>query len=146
MNTKKYEPTFQLVANSISKIDMQNTIVNISDEENLEKEFSVEILNLLIEEHEEYKTAGLDIEVKVSIFQSKEEESKKFEIIIVLNGVFVDSTKTSNEKLKEKLRINGSAALYSIARGCITNISSQALAQGKVVLPLVNFVGAFKNE
>lgn len=146
MNTKKYEPTFQLVANSISKIDMQNTIVNISDEENLEKEFSVEILNLVIEEHEEYKTAGLDIEVKVSIFQSKEEESKKFEIIIVLNGVFVDSTKTSNEKLTEKLRINGSAALYSIARGCITNISSQALAQGKVVLPLVNFVGAFKNE
>lgn len=146
MNTKKYEPSFQLVANSISKIDMRNTIVNISDEENLEKEFSVEILNLLIEEHDEYKTAGLDIEVKVSMFQSKEEESKKFEIIIVLNGVFVDSTKTSNEKLAEKLRINGSAALYSIARGCITNISSQALAQGKVVLPLVNFVGAFKNE
>lgn len=140
MNIKNIEPTFQLIANGISEIQLVNTIVNISNSDDLIREFSINIKDISIEEHETYKSAGLDVEVKILVAQKETEEPKKFETSMIVSGVFLDSKEISNEMFEDKLKLNGVAALYSIARGCITNISSQALADGKIVLPLVNFM------
>lgn len=139
MNTKKFQPTFQLIANSISEVNITNTIESFSNDENLKREFSFKPKNIAIEEHENYKSAGVDLEVNVLV---ERDDASKFDATFVFNGVFIDNVKVPNEELEEKLRINGVAALYSIARGCITNISSQVLVDGKIVLPLVNFVEA----
>ena len=140
METKKFQPAFQMVANTIQKIVLQNTIINISDTQDLHRNFSVETKDIIIENHNEYKSAGLDIEVIAVVKEKKIENPKQFKIEIIVSGVFTDSVETSDEYFKNKLKINGTAALYSIARGCITNISSQSLAEGKIVLPLVNFM------
>lgn len=146
MDTKNFEPTFQMVANFISKINVTNTIVNISNNQDLEKKFSLNIRDIHIEEHEGYKSAGLDVEIVALVAEKQKDNPKKIEIKIIVSGVFTDSTEVSDDELTKKLEINGTAALYSIARGCITNISSQTLAEGKIVLPLVNFIEASKNR
>ncbi len=139
MNTNKYEPIFQMVANSISKLNLTNSIINLDDVQDLKREFSVVINNLSIEDHDEYKSAGLDVNIKVTISE-KTDDPKVFEIDMVSSGIFQADCNLSDDEFTEKLRINGVAALYSIARGAVTNISAQSLVSGKVVLPLVNFV------
>lgn len=140
MNTKDFEPTFQLIANTISEINLINTINNISNSDNLHKTFSINMKDIHIEEHKDYKSAGLDVEVVALIQEKIDNNPKKFEIQLTVTGIFSDTKTISNEDFEGKLKINGVAALYSIARGCITNISSQSLAEGKVILPLVNFI------
>ncbi len=142
METKKFEPAFQMIANTIAKINVTNTINNISNTQDLHRSFSINVKDLYIEEHEEYKSAGLDVEIITLIEEKNTESPKKFEMQLIITGIFKDLAETPNEEFEEKLKLNGVAALYSIARGCVTNISSQTLAEGKVVLPLVNFIEA----
>lgn len=145
METKDFEPAFQMIANTIAKIEVTNTINNISSTQDLHRSFSINIKDLCIEEHEEYKSAGLDVEIITLIQEKNTDNPKKLEIKMIITGIFTDLVDVSNSDFEAKLKLNGVAALYSIARGCITNISSQALAEGKVVLPLVNFIEAKEN-
>ncbi len=142
MKTNNFEPSFQMIVNSLSSIDIDNSIINISDSDELSRQFSIDIKDLSIEPNEEIKLAKLAVEVKVLIEDKNADSQKKFDAKIVINGIFTDNINISDDEFKTKLRINGVAALYSIARGCITNISAQALANGKIVLPLVNFIEA----
>lgn len=140
MKTKKYEPVFQMIANSILDLSLKNSMISLDDTQDLDREFSVVIKDLSVEDHEEYKSAGLNVEVNVRISEKGKEDPKAFELSVLMGGVFQADISTNDEELTEKLKVNGVAALYSIARGTVTNISSQALVSGKVILPLVNFV------
>lgn len=146
MNTKQFQPTFQMVANTISEINISNTLINLDDSSDLERTFSLDLKNLEIEEHDTYKSAGLDVQITVLIEEKAKETNKKFSLDMVVQGVFVDDKNVSNNDFENKLKLNGVAALFSIARGCITNISAQCLAEGKIVLPLVNFMDFAKSE
>ena len=66
---------------------------------------------------------------------------KKFEISILLEGFFVGEN-MDLENFTKMLVTNGSAALYSIARAQILSLSSQSLAGGEFILPMVNFFKA----
>lgn len=146
MNTKQFQPTFQMVANTISEINISNTLINVSDSADLERTFSLDLKKLEIEEHNTYKSAGLDVQVNVLIEEKAKESKKSFSLNMVIQGVFVDEKDISNEDFENKLKLNGVAALFSIARGCITNISAQCLAEGKIILPLVNFMDFAKSK
>lgn len=145
MKTKNFEPSFQMITNSLSEININNTIINISDSDDLSRQFSIDIKELSIEPDEEVKLANLAVEIRVLIEENNSDSPKKFDAKIVINGVFTDNINVSEDDFTDKLKINGVAALYSIARGCITNISAQTLASGKIVLPLVNFIEAAKS-
>ena len=146
MNTKKIEATFQLLANSISKIDITNNLFRISESDNLRKEFSLKIDNICIEQHHTYKSAAMDLSVNVLVSDNNTDKPREFKALMTINGIFIDTTDITDEEFKQKLNINGSAALYSIARGCLINISSQVLEEGKIILPLVNFIEMSKKS
>lgn len=140
MNTKEYEPSFQMVASSIYDVSIHNDFIDLDDNQELDREFGLESTLNDIETHEDYKSAAMNLQVKAKVCEKKSDTPKIFSANITLHGVFIDDVSTSDNAFKEKLEINGSAALYSIARGFLTNISAQTLVSGKVVLPLVNFM------
>lgn len=146
METKKYEAAFQLLASSITQITMENTMICVSEMLDMDRKYSINLKKLSIEDHSEYKTAGIDVEVNAVLSEKDVDNPKIFKISIVICGVFQADKNTSKEEFESKLRINGVAALYSISRGFITSLSSQALVDGKVMLPLVNFIEYSKDN
>ena len=53
---------------------------------------------------------------------------------------------TKDEEFFTTLWLNGSTALYSIARGKIETISTAVLNNGKIVLPMVNMIELLKAQ
>lgn len=74
----------------------------------------------------------LDIKAKV--------QSGKFSINAVFRGCFDAPEELPEDQFAEMLKLNGCAALYSIARGAISVFSTQMFSNGNIVLPLVNFI------
>ncbi len=140
MDIKNFQSKFQLVANSISHLEIKNNFINLDESQDLVKQFSLCPIKEHIETHENYKSAGLKLKVYVTIQEKNSEKPKTFSADFTVDGVFVADAATSDTEFEEKLLINGSAALFSIARGFLTNVSAQVLVDGKVVLPLVNFM------
>ena len=58
---------------------------------------------------------------------------------IYIQGCFTDSADISESSFREMLGLNGCAALYSIARAQIINLTSQAMNGGQLILPMINF-------
>ncbi len=146
MDVKNFQSKFQLVANSISHLEIKNDFINLDESQDLVKQFGLKPIQEHIETHEHYKSAGLKLNVCVKIQEKVEEQPKTFSADFTVDGVFVTDVATSDAEFKEKLLINGSAALFSIARGFLTNVSAQVLVDGKVVLPLVNFMEFAKGD
>lgn len=146
MDTKNIQSNFQLIANSISNLVIKNDFVNLDESQELDKSFSLNPIKEHIEAHDGYKTAGMKLEVEAIVKEKNVECPRSFSAQFTIDGVFVADVQTSDSDFEEKLLINGSAALYSIARGFLTNISAQVLVDGKVILPLVNFMEFAKAE
>ena len=145
METKNFEPVFQMVANGIAELSVENTLINHYDTQDLNRDFSCGINDLSIETHDEYKSGGMHFFVNVAV-GDKEDSQKSFNLKLVLFGIFKTSVDMTDKDFEGRIKVNGSAALYSIARGIIINISSQAFVEGKITLPLVNFVEFSKSE
>ena len=76
-------------------------------------------------------TIRLKVEVEI------EREGKKANIRLVTEGAFV-LDQNDKETLKTMTSINGSAALYSIARGIIASVSGQMCEGGGIIIPMLN--------
>lgn len=71
--------------------------------------------------------------------ENKNNSEDNYTFKMTIEGCFSVEKSFPVEQFKEMLRINGSAALYSIARGFIMGVSAQTMFSGQIVLPLLNF-------
>ena len=69
-----------------------------------------------------------------------ENEEKKMKLGMELHGCFQSNevAETWEKEFRELLQINGTAALYSVARGLVMSITGQSYTGENIVLPMVN--------
>ena len=144
MNIEKIASTFQLVGSRILKVSIDNSFFEITNSIPAKKTIDVnyEILSISREEESIYGVMKLYIKSKISTKSKDENEvgPRKYKFDLVIEGCFTDTLEIDDKKFESYLRINGSAALYSIARGFILGTSAQTLLSGQVMLPMANFV------
>lgn len=137
MNIEKAQATLQMVGSRIVSLDIKNMFVFLenTDEEiersidvsyNVDKPFQPKAGN-----GEFMCTIRLNINVKVK------KDKNEANISLITEGAFISTTNDKDE-LKEMTQINGTAALYSVARGIIASITGQMCEGGTVLVPMLN--------
>ena len=137
MNVENIKANLQLVGTRISKLSVENDFVelNLNDESiNRGIDVSYKTSQLYTIENEPDFLAGnilMDIKVGIS------DRIKNLSLELELEGCFVLDSK-DEDKMKEMLSVNGTAALYSIARGIVSSVTSHICTNGTVILPMIN--------
>jgi len=137
MNVENIKANLQLVGTRISKLSVENDFVelNLNDESiNRGIDVSYKTSQLYTVENEPDFLAGnilMDIKVGIS------DRIKNLSLELELEGCFVLDSK-DEDKMKEMLSVNGTAALYSIARGIVSSVTSHICTNGTVILPMIN--------
>jgi hypothetical protein len=147
MDVRELMSDFQLVGTSVRRMEFNNDFVAINpDREEIARAIRVEYeINSIDMQEIEERIQGvitLFIDVKISDI----EEELEMELHNVIEGCFglsvpknTDfSAEETAETFKELLSVNGCAALYSISRGFIASITSQACLNGGITLPMIN--------
>ena len=138
MDITQIKAQFQFRGNTIRSISLTNNFVTLNGHENLKRSMDTEYEIIEIEELDNEIQGVLTLKVLARVTGNND---KKFEISILLEGFFVGEN-MDIENFTKMLVTNGSAALYSIARAQILSLSSQSLAGGEFILPMVNFFKA----
>lgn len=138
MDVKKVESQFQLLSSLIVSLNVNNTFL-IYDErkpgdKKIDVSYEIKHTESLCEQNRQYGVLDLIIELSSAI------EDDQYNLSAVIRGFFNAPLEMSQENFIEMLKINGCAALYSVARGIIGCISSQTFSMGNIVMPMVNFV------
>lgn len=138
MNTKKAEAPFQLLTAAVTSIDIKNTFFGYDERTPGKKEFDVGFIirNVDCNKDKDLKLGILDL--KIMVFS--EADPNSISLNMEYRGIFSAPLNMDEETFEKMLRVNGCAALYSMARATINSISSQVFSFGNIVLPMVNFV------
>ena len=138
MNTKNVEASFQLLSTSITNLSANNSFYSYDERKPGEKTIDVayDIVDQRFLEDRQKRMGILDLRV---ILESKVGEDL-ISLAMTIRGVFQAEQVIDENTFYNMLRINGCAALYSIARAAISSISTQLFSVGNIVLPMVNFV------
>lgn len=134
-------PDFTFLGSAVLKLDIDNELSMLP--EDLTREFGMDINLSELTVGERTRTAKLLLEILVELEQDNE---KVCTIDMVLEGAFSSPLAMDEEKFRELVLINGAAALFSVGRAKVENISSMVFANGKLVLPFVNIYDFYKEQ
>ena len=84
--------------------------------------------------------------MQININATHKESDATSIIKTTFEGQFCSSATLDENEFMKKLAISGAAALYSIARGRIDAISSCVFFNGKIDIPLVNFLEYYREQ
>ena len=167
MNVNEFSANIQYKNSFITECTITNNLLDIGDDAVLKTDVKVAVSKLSLSDDESLLTATFtsvfktDVKVAVSKLSLSDDETEKLgkvrltldgsysvpdntdaklEYHIVLIGEFCTSASTKDEDFTASLWLNGSTALYSIARGKIETISTTVLNNGKIILPMVNMM------
>lgn len=134
MNTEKIQSEFQIVGSRIVKFNLKNDFALLErDTKKRLADASYELGSITEFEDKIFGIVNLYIKV-----DAKNKLKQKLSLNLIIEGCFTVSKGTEIEKFKNMLGINGCTALYSIARSFIISVTSQALAGGEIILPMIN--------
>lgn len=136
MSTVQNKLTF--IANRIVSLDIKNPFLTLPEQ----TQNSINVDVHLMEEtaHEDGVISVLQLEISSSCCS----DDKTYALNMTLEGAFMVKD-TSDEERQELVRVNGTAILYSVARGIAMGISAQTLAGNAMILPVLDFT-AIKNK
>lgn len=137
MDAKNSYSEFQLIGHRIREIQLRSNLIDYAETEQIEKRLDVRYEINSLEVEDDFITAILSLAINISMVEN---EQSIFDGDIIFEGCFRAPTSMEQSAFKNMLAIHGCASLYSVARGAISNISSQIFYNGKILLPLVNFV------
>ena len=145
MDNKDFSP-FSFIASRITHFDFDNSIF-IFEEKNFKKSFGIKfnIRNLSTGDGKRFGEVVLQIRIELDD-QQPDPNNKKAVINMTIEGGFSAPEDMPAEQFENMLKINGTAALYSLARGYIISVTSQSFVRGQVILPLANFMPKDKND
>ncbi len=137
---------FSFIASRITHFDFDSTIF-IFEEKLFEKKFgcTIDTQNLSTSGGKRYGEVILKIHVELDN-KKPEPENKKGTLNLTIEGGFSAPEEMPEEEFGKMLRINGAAALYSIARAYLISVTSQSFIRGQVILPLANFIPSEKTK
>ena len=147
MNTETIKSEFQFIGNSIEALNIHNDFIMLPDD-GLTKQIDVSYAIKNISKDKDGIWGIVNLYVDCSLVSDKKDESDEqgeFKIGLILNGCFTDKKDISNEEFEKMLKINGCAAMYSIARSIIIGISSQSVVDGSIILPMINVFKLHEN-
>lgn len=139
MNVNEFSANIQYKNSFITECSITSNLLDIGEDAVLETAVKVAVskLSLSDDEKEKLGRVRLTLDGNCSV---PENSDAKLEYHIVLIGEFSTAAATKNEDFNASLWLNGSTALYSIARAKIETISTTVLNNGKIILPMVNMM------
>lgn len=126
---------FQLIGNSVKSLKIKNDFIALPTNDTkriIDADYS--IVEITENDNSNSLIGIIRLSVKVSI---KDSYKHSMNIEIDVEGAF-EGRNFQKEPFETTLSLNGCATLYSIARSIIMSVTSQSLAFGSVILPLVN--------
>ena len=148
MNTDNIKSNFQFIGNSITSLNIHNDFVALPESDVSKRvDVSYDIQNA--GEDEDGIWGMVNLYVDCSLVAESEDETDKpkaYSVRLVLNGCFTDNKDVPFEEFEKMLKINGFAALYSVARSIIISISAQSVVSGSIVLPMINVFKLHKKD
>ena len=131
--------SFVFLGSRITHFDFDSTIFAFEDNA-FDKtiDIKIETKKPLIENNNRVGEVELRIEINLN---SKDSSSdRQANIHLTISGGFQAPVEMEENGFADMLRINGAAALYSIARSYLISVTSQSFVRGNIILPLVNFL------
>lgn len=143
MDINTVKANLQMIGSRIIDLEIKNNFVYLDlNSETIRREIDVthDISELYyLDENLLAKNLILDIDLKVG--DVLEDEELEMCVKLKLEGCFSIGAKGTEDELTELIHVNGVAALYSIARGIISSLTSQTCVNGTVLLPMINVFG-----
>lgn len=138
MNAKDIKSSFQLIGTSVTKLNISNSFICVPNEEKIEKtidvSYEVNDISEMTDKEEGY-VGTVTLYVKAVLCY----DEHNMDIDLAIQGGFsLIHEKGNRNDMIEMLSLNGCTALYSIARGLVTSISSQVCINSTVTLPMIN--------
>ena len=145
MNINEFSANIQYKKSFITECTITNNLLDIGEDAVLNANVKVAVSNPAVSEDQKEKIGRvrLTFDGNYSVPDNKDANCGYH---IVLIGEFSTSVETKDEEFFTTLWLNGSTALYSIARGKIETISTAVLNNGKIVLPMVNMIELLKAQ
>ena len=127
MKIEKALANIQLLGTQVKKIEFENDFIVFYEQDDTKKylDVSYNIKECSYDEKAKEYIGILALYIEMQV----ENEEKKMELGMELHGCFQSN---------ELLQINGTAALYSVARGLVMSITGQSYTGENIVLPMVN--------
>lgn len=142
MDINTIKAKLQMVGNRILELNIENDFVYLDlNSENIQRK--INITHKISEPYfleENVLARNLIMDIGLTISDIIEEENLKLSVDLKLEGCFCIEKGGLDEELEELISVSGTAALYSIARGIISSITSQTCTNGTVLLPMVNMI------
>ena len=143
MTIEKNISHFQMLGNRILNVKIENSYFDLSSENIIHKSFDYNSIvgSITKSENSQEQLGTVELTVKVEIKGNSPADipEQKYIFELTLEGCFSTPSSTSEDMFKDMLRVNGSAALFSIARSFIIGTSAQTCLSGQIILPMVNF-------
>lgn len=144
METEKNFARFQFLDHKISELSIKNTIRSYDEdainERTLDADFNVLQIGAFGEKH----VGLLQLYVSTALEMC---DDTALSISLLLEGAFAcPLADLDDEGFKNMLELNGTSALYSIARSLILSVSSQAMSGINIRIPLMNVVAWHKSK
>ena len=144
---KPHISKFAFVEHTISKLNVTNGIHTFQEPELNSNKLELDYQILSVNHTGNQYNGHLEISVKANV---KNSLKQNFKIHLVMNGYFIASSPEdideNRNKFIDKLYINGTSTLYSIARSVVIDISAKSMASGQVRLPLINIFELHKTR
>jgi len=135
---------FQLMDNRISKLEINNQLVSFNQECLIREISKLDYAITDIDESGDNLIGVLHLTIEL---KGKIDEKEAFSIILNIEGAFEGNKENLNkEQFTKMLELNGSTALYSIARGIIISVSSLCVIDGQIRLPMINMYDLYDKK
>lgn len=139
MDVNEIKADLQLLGSNIQNLNIENSFVLIDfNDKDLKREIDVsyEISDPYLTEEEDESSIAANILLSIKLHIYNNEDSAK--IGLNLEGCFVLNGDKDKDLLLKMLPVNGCAALYSIARGIVSSITSHMCFNGTILMPMIN--------
>lgn len=139
MNINEIEANLQLVGTRVSKLNIENDFVFFNPlDESVIKEIDVSYETsepYYMEDAPDSVAENLMMFIRLNISNG----TNTLHLELDIEGGFMLDCE-NEEMIKEMLPVNGVAAIYSIARGIVSSITSHICTKGTVLLPMINVI------
>ena len=145
MNVNQFSANIQYKNSFITECSITNNLLDIGEDAVLKTDVKVAVSKLSLSDDEKEKLGRVRLTLDGN-YSVPGNSDAKLEYHIVLIGEFCTAAATKDEDFNASLWLNGSTALYSIARGKIETISTTVLNNGKITLPMVNMMELLRTQ
>ncbi len=146
LNANAVISPFSLMGSSIQSLEIKNPFVFLHGK--IKDSYEIEIEHANIEHVKDHSLffGTVSVSVIITVTETEVEQPQEGTISMILDGGFSAPDSLTREEFEELLKINGAAALYSIARSKIETITSAVFERGKLSLPVININKYYEEE